>query len=295
MLHQANRKTIKKSGSIHGKGLHSGKKSKIIFHPAEENTNILLYYSSGDSSSTIPANLDHCLKTSRAVSLGNEDVVFQTIEHLMYAIFVCGITDMLIEVKGGKEIPILDGSARPFIDLFDSLGFNKYDGKVDCLVVEQPIKIEDESCSLLALPSDHFKISYTIDYPHRFLKSRSVELDYDPQFFKEKISRARTFGFLEEADSMKKNGFIQGASLKNTLVFSEAGTVNPPRFEEEAIYHKILDLIGDISLLRKSIKAHIIGYKSGHFLNIAFANRLREADDIRVSSLSEKKDSIDAS
>ena len=271
-----NRKTIKSSGAIEGKGLHSGKKCKLVFYPAEEGSGICFYSTVAGVGYKLPATVDFVVDTAFAVVLGNNHISIQTIEHLMFALYVLGITDILIEFQGGKELPVLDGSARPFIDFLQNLSIVEYNTFVEPLKIDEPVLVSDGSRYLLAYPSDNFKISYSIDYPHKLLRTLSIDLDYDSYFFEEKVARARTFGFMKEFDYMKQNGLAKGASFENTLIFTETGsTLAPARFDHEAIYHKILDLIGDLALLGVPLQFHIIGSKGGHGLDIALAHKLR--------------------
>ena len=271
------RKSIQDIGSVEGKGLHSGKKCKLTFHPAPPGAGISFYSTVSGVGYTVPATIDYVLDTSFAVIVGDENISIQTIEHLLFALYVSGITDLVIEFQNGKEIPILDGSARPFIDIFENLQITDFKETIKPLTITEPVLVLDGSRYLLAYPNDTLKFSYSIDYQHQLLKNLSIDLDYDSYFFQEKVARARTFGFMKEYNYMKKNGLAKGASLDNALLFTEdASTLAPARFDHEAIYHKILDLVGDLALLQQPLQFHIIGAKGGHGLDIAFANKLRK-------------------
>ena len=278
------RKTIKTSGMMEGVGLHSGEKLKLIFHPSESHTGIIFYQKSSNlKSSLIPANVFSVIDTSLAVTLGNGSFFVQTVEHLMFAIFCLGITDMLIEIQGSTEIPIADGSALPFIDTLEALEFHEYCDEILPIQIDKPIMVTDGDRYLVGLPHDQFKISYSIDYPHPMLKDQALQVEFEENFFKKEIGRARTFGFLKDVDYLKKNGLAQGGSTVNVLIFTPDKTLNESRFPQEPLYHKILDLVGDLALISKPIKGHILGSKGGHALDVAFGKKLLREYESQLS------------
>ncbi len=269
------RKTIKHSGFVEGIGLHSGENMRLIFHPAEEGTGIVFWKRNSVSErSLIPADVRHVIDTSLATTIGADGEYIQTIEHLMYALFVLGITDLLLEVQGGHEIPILDGSARDFIATLNELEIHEHREEVEPILITKPVMVNDGNRYLVALPADSFKVSYTIDYPHPLLKDLSIQLDYDRDFFIQEIGSARTFGFLRDVELLRQRGLAQGGSIDNALVYTPEGTLNTPRFELESLYHKILDLIGDLALLGRPIRGHILGSRGGHALDVAFGKKI---------------------
>ncbi|MCB1201840.1 MAG: UDP-3-O-[3-hydroxymyristoyl] N-acetylglucosamine deacetylase [Leptospiraceae bacterium] len=269
------RKTLKNSGSIEGVGLHSGEKMKITFHPAEEGTGLVFICRRPDFKNvTIPVHLKHVVDTSLAVTLGVGSVYVQTVEHLMYALFVHGITDLVMETEGGSEIPILDGSAQPFIDLFEELETHEHQSEVKPIIISRPVTVTDGNRYIVGLPADHFKVSYNIDYPHPNLRNQFVELDFDPRFFKSKIGSARTFGFLKDVQMLREKGLALGGSTVNALIYTPDSTLNEPRFVGESLYHKILDLVGDLALIGRPLQGHILGSRGGHALDVAFGKKI---------------------
>jgi len=269
------RKTIKNNGFVEGVGLHSGENIKLTFHPAEENTGICFY--NGKFSGVercLPVNLEHVIDTSMAVTLGKDRFYIQTIEHLMFAIHLLQITDMIIEIRGGHEIPILDGSASLFIEALNGCEFHTFPSEVDPLVISEPIMVSDGNRYLVGIPSPVRKISYHIDYPHPMLKNRSCELVFNEEFFINYIGRARTIGFLKDVEKLREKGLAQGGSVENVLVFTNEGTLNEPRFTHEPLYHKVLDMVGDLAILGRPIIGHLLGSKGGHALDIAFAKKI---------------------
>ena len=265
------RRTIKEGTVLKGIGLHSGETSTLIFHPAESGSGIT-FVSKGHE--RLPADLAHVIDTSQAVTIGQKSFIVQTIEHLMYSLFVMQVTDLTIEVQGGSEIPILDGSATPFIEALKACEFHDYSTEIEPLVIQKPISVTDGNRYIVGLPSPELRISYSIDYNHPFLKNLSTEVAYSQKYFIERIGNARTFGFLKDVEYLKERGLAQGGTTENALVFTQDGLLNEARFPDEALSHKILDLLGDLSLIRRPIIGHLLGSKGGHALDIAFAKKL---------------------
>lgn len=279
MTRQTYRTTIKHPGSYEGVGLHSGEITRLVFYPAECGTGIVFFREGQreSASTAIIASLDSVIDTSLAVTLGSGDNSFQlqTVEHLLYALFVLGITDIAIGVEGGKEIPIADGSAGPFIQTLKDLELHHYAEPVHPLIVTQPVSVTDGDRYLVALPAQDFRISYYIDYPHPLLRNQAVELGYDELLFTDTIGFARTFGFMKDVEYLRSRGLAQGGSIDNAVVYMPDGTtLNGFRFAHESVYHKILDLVGDLALVGRPIKGHILGARGGHALDVAFGKKL---------------------
>lgn len=268
------RKTIKHTGSVEGIGIHSGEKVKLFFHPYESGKGIVFYRKLSNKEIFIPMNLDYVIDTSLAVTLGHENFYIQTVEHLSFALFIMGITDILIEIQGGSEIPILDGSATEFISILDSLEMHEYSEEVNPIVITKPLMVMDGNRYIVGIPSEETKYSYSIDYPHPLLKNLSVQLDFDKHYFKNTIGHARTFGFLRDVRNLRKRGLGQGGNKDNVLIFTNKSTYNNRRFDKEALYHKLLDMIGDLAIIGRPLKGHILGSKGGHALDIAFGKKV---------------------
>jgi UDP-3-O-[3-hydroxymyristoyl] N-acetylglucosamine deacetylase len=269
------RKTVKRSGSISGIGIHSGDQCTLVFHPAEAGSGILFYRKQMDiEKSYLLSHVRNVIDTSLAVTLGNSSFHMQTVEHLLFAIYVCEISDLIVEVQGGSEVPILDGSARDFVDCFINLETHELSVEWEPVYIRQPISVTDGNRYLVAKPSSSLNISYHIDYNHPMLKDQFVELEYSQSFFIDKVSKARTFGFLKDAIELQKRGQGQGGSTENVLIYTEEGSLNKPLFPEESLYHKILDLIGDLALIGRPIVGHILGSRGGHALDVAFAKKI---------------------
>lgn len=277
------RTTIKHPGIYEGVGLHSGEITRLSFHPADCGEGIVFFGMRQGERYAVKAALENVIDTSLAVTLGagadaEHPFQLQTVEHLLYALFVLGITDIAIEVEGGKEVPIADGSAGPFIRALQKLELHHYGEKVKPLVVTRPLSVTDGDRYLVAMPSPEFQVSYFIDYPHPLLKNQAVQLKYDDAVFTETIGFARTFGFMKDVEYLRSRGLAQGGSIDNAVIYLPDGTtMNDFRFECESVFHKILDLIGDLALVGRPIQGHVLGARGGHALDVAFGKKLLAA------------------
>ena len=269
------RLTIKEKFSLKGIGVHSNQSAKITFHPEESGQGISFIRKIKGRTSRIPASVDNVSDTFLAVTLKNQDFFVRTVEHLLYATFICGITDLLIEIEGGSEIPALDGSAKPFIDSFRSSGILEHDSSINPYYITQTIEARADKSFIKIEPYPGFRIACGINFPHPLLKKQYIELEYEQDLFEEKIASARTFGFQHEIDKLHKQGLGLGGSVKNALVFSRESTLNTFRFAQEPLYHKILDIIGDLALLGGPVQGSITAYKSSHFLDIELTRKIK--------------------
>ncbi len=246
----------------------------ILFHPAPEGTGLVFYKKVGRKDVLLPVHLRHVLDTSLAVTLGNADMHVQTVEHLLYALFVEGITDLVIEVQGGSEIPILDGSAKEFLDLFGSLETHELHAEWEPIRITRPVSVSDGDRYIVGLPADDYLISYSIDYPHPHLKNQYIQLSFTKDVFRREIGHARTFGFLKDIEYLRSKGLAQGGSEQNALIYTPTDTLNEPRFDRESLHHKVLDLIGDLALIGRPLIGHVLGSRAGHALDVAFGKKV---------------------
>ncbi|MBN1912863.1 MAG: bifunctional UDP-3-O-[3-hydroxymyristoyl] N-acetylglucosamine deacetylase/3-hydroxyacyl-ACP dehydratase [Candidatus Omnitrophica bacterium] len=270
-------RTIEKEVSLSGVGLHTASKVKMKFKPADIDTGIVFVRTDLPSRPKIKVCIDSLLDQSRSprrTSLGCEGAEIHTIEHLMAALSGLNIDNILIEIDN-NEIPGMDGSSLSFFDSISQAGIREQEGRRKYCVIREPVMVEEEGCSIIALPHPEFKISYTLDYNHVFLKTDFFESAIDKDTFLKEFACARTFCLEEEAEQLKSQGMGGGADYDNTLVVGRAGVIkNKLRFENEFIRHKILDLIGDLYILSKPIKGHIIALKSGHSLNLKMVKKI---------------------
>ena len=268
------RKTIKNSVEILGIGLHKGEEIKLTLKPSENNDErgiIFKRIDVSDKNNIIKVDYRNLFDLERGTNIRNEDdVKVHTIEHFLSSLSITGVTDILVEISG-NELPILDGSSAGFVEKLLEAGIVELNEEIEPLVITEPVIFSDEKTGkyVMALPYDGFKISYTIDFNHSFLKSQYYELEVNLENYMENIAKCRTFAFDYEIDFLKKNNLALGGSLENAVVVGAEGPLNPEglRYPDEFVRHKILDIIGDLYVLGTPIKAHIIAIKAGHYVN----------------------------
>ena len=268
------RKTIKNSVEILGIGLHKGEEIKLTLKPSKNNDERGIIFKRIDVSgknNVIKVDYRNLFDLERGTNIRNEDdVKVHTIEHFLSSLSIIGVTDILVEISG-NELPILDGSSAGFVEKLLEAGIVELNEEIEPVVITEPVIFSDEKAGkyVMALPYDGFKISYTIDFNHSFLKSQYYELEVNLENYMENIAKCRTFAFDYEIDFLKKNNLALGGSLKNAVVVGANGPLNPEglRYPDEFVRHKILDIIGDLYVLGTSIKAHIIAIKAGHYVN----------------------------
>ena len=268
------RKTIKSTIEISGIGLHKGEEIKLTLKPSENNDERGIIFKRIDVSgknNVIKVDYRNLFDLERGTNIRNEDdVKVHTIEHFLSSLSITGVTDILVEISG-NELPILDGSSIGFVEKLLEAGIVELNEEIEPVVITEPVIFSDEKTGkyVMALPYDGFKISYTIDFNHSFLKSQYYELEVNLENYIENIAKCRTFAFDYEIDFLKKNNLALGGSLENAVVVGADGPLNPEglRYPDEFVRHKILDIIGDLYVLGTPIKAHIIAIKAGHYVN----------------------------
>lgn len=266
------------SNSVHcsGIGLHSGKMVSLTIHPAPVNHGIQFARVDIPHRPVIHAHFRQVIDTSLATTISSEGVIISTIEHLMATFTGMEIDNALVEVDS-FELPIMDGSAEPFTRLFKNVGVREQESKRYFFVIREPIEVAEAGKSVGIFPCDSFKITYTIDFPHPMLKEQTLTISVENESFEQEISRARTFGFVQQVDYLKKNGFALGGSLDNAIVIDQSNNIlnkDGLRYSDEFVRHKILDFLGDLSLLGMPIIGHVIANKSGHTLNHALLEKV---------------------
>ncbi len=268
------RKTIKNTVEISGIGLHKGEEIKLTLKPSENNDERGIIFKRIDVSgknNVIKVDYRNLFDLERGTNIKNEDdVKVHTIEHFLSSLSITGVTDILVEISG-NELPILDGSSAGFVEKLLEAGIVELNEEIEPVIITEPVIFSDEKAGkyVMALPYDGFKISYTIDFNHSFLKSQYYELEVNLENYMENIAKCRTFAFDYEIDFLKKNNLALGGSLENAVVVGADGPLNPEglRYPDEFVRHKILDIIGDLYVLGMPIKAHIIAIKAGHYVN----------------------------
>lgn len=264
--------TIKQPVTLSGVGLHTGTDVTVKLLPAEPNSGRYFVRTDLDSCPVIPASLEMVHSTNLCTELGDQQATVKTVEHLLAALGACGVDDLRIELNGA-EIPLLDGSARPWVEAIHQAGVTKTPSKPKCSL-SQPVLLQEEAAYVAALPASATRFTYEIDFDYPAIAKQWYSWSPTENFATE-IAPARTFGFAEQIEQLQEAGLIRGGTLDNALVCSREGWLNPPlRFADEPVRHKLLDLIGDISLLGVWPQAHFLAYKASHKLHTRLARAI---------------------
>jgi UDP-3-O-[3-hydroxymyristoyl] N-acetylglucosamine deacetylase len=270
----AYQRTLARQVGCTGVGLHSGKIVNLTIKPAPVNHGIKFVRTDLPHKPVISAHFRNVIDTSLATTLGADGVIVSTIEHLMASLAGLSIDNALVEMDA-YEAPIMDGSAEPFTSMLQKAGIKTQSRQRYTFVVKKPIEMEEDDKKVGLYPADAPKITYTIEFDHPLVKRQSYTVILNDSLFEKEICRARTFGFLHEVNYLKKNGFARGGSLENAVVLDQDRVLNQEglRYEDEFVRHKVLDCIGDLSLLGMPFFGHIVAHKSGHALNHALLKK----------------------
>ena len=261
-----NQHTINSEISITGIGIHSGKKVNLKFLPAPVDTGIR-FIRTDKNNQKVDVSPKNISSTNRATILTENKINISTPEHLLAACYGCNIDNLIIEIDN-EEVPILDGSSLEFAKLLTENKPKVQSKEKEVITISKTIKIEHETTSIEIRPSTNTKFSYSLDYPDHFIGSQTFSYEFlSTKSFIKEVAPARTYGFLKEIQHLLDNGLAKGGSLDNAIVIGETEYITPLRFQNELARHKLLDMIGDFSILGKSLQGHIIGNKSGHNLN----------------------------
>jgi UDP-3-O-[3-hydroxymyristoyl] N-acetylglucosamine deacetylase len=277
MIQYYMQKTLAKPVALSGKGVHSGKMTHLTVHPAPENHGIKFRRVDLPGTQDIPALFKLVVDTSLATVLGTNGAIVSTIEHLMASFAGLGIDNALVEIDD-YEIPIMDGSARIFTNSFEGTGVVEQSAPKHFLIVKKPIHISQGDKSVVVHPEPCFKITCQIDFSHPLIGKQTIIFDRAKNNFARDISRARTFGFIQDLELLKKFSLGKGGSLDNAIIIDKDKILNEDglRYPDEFVRHKLLDSLGDFSLLGMPIQGHIISHKSGHTLNHLFIKTFLE-------------------
>jgi len=228
----------------------------------------------------IPAHVSH-LGDQQHLQTGlvRDRASVETIEHLLAALRGMGIDNLVIELNQA-EVPIMDGSAAPWVYLVQDAGIKELNVPRKVIQIQRPIQIQDGDKRIALYPSDRFKISYTISFDHPMLRHQQKTMDVDEQTFIDEIAPARTFGFLKDVEMLRQRGLALGGSLENAIILGETGVLNQLRFEDEFVRHKMLDVIGDLALVGHPIQGHLVVHRGGHALHTALATELLKQPDV---------------
>ena len=265
--------TIRSAVECSGVGLHSGAPVKLRILPAPANTGIVFRRVDLDGFE-VEAVGRNVARVSYATSLMKKGVLISTTEHLLSALVGMRVDNAIIELDN-LELPILDGSARPFVDLVRKAGIRKQRRPRKYLRILKALEVHEGNKFIGIYPADKYSISYTINFPHPMIGREAFTLELTNGQYVSQIAPARTFGFLHEADALRQQGLIRGASKENALVLTRTGLENPPlRYQDEFVRHKILDLIGDLALIGRQVLGNVVADRAGHAMHTALVSRL---------------------
>ena len=266
--------TIQRPAEAAGVGLHSGVSVSIRILPAPPTTGIVFIRTDLERFS-VPASWRHVQKVSYATSLMRQGVLISTTEHLLSVFYSMGLDNAFVEIDN-LEVPILDGSGLPFVELIQRAGIRQHRKRRKYLRIRRPVSVEGGGKRITIVPSDRFLLTCDVFFDHPLVGRQVLETEVVPELYAEGIAPARTFGFEYELDQMRNMGLIRGASLENAVCFSRTGILNGGglRFQDECCRHKALDLIGDLALIGKPLLGHVIAERAGHAMHFALVNRI---------------------
>lgn len=268
--------TIKKETSISGIGLFTGEKVKITLHPAKEDHGIVFKRLDLVDKPLLRAKLEFVKETNKRTFVGFGKKSVQTVEHILSTLAAFNIDNILIEIDG-SEIPITDGSSKVFADLIQKVGVEKQTKLAKIYTLKEPVTLIENTTHLIALPADEYRISFALHHANsEFLKAQYFSYVVEKNTYLKEIAPSRTYSIYEEIKPLLDKNLIKGGNLDNAVVIKDNKVVNSEgvRFSNEMVRHKILDLMGDLSLIGKRFLAHIIAIRSGHLTNIKFAKKL---------------------
>ncbi len=271
-------RTLRRAISCTGIGLHSGNKVTLALKPAPADFGIR-FRRTDLGGIEIPATVQHLAGINYATGLSRDAGSVETVEHLLAALASLGVDNAIVELTH-PEVPIMDGSAAPWVYLVNEAGLKRLAAPRRYLKVLRPISLTRGDKRIAIYPSEHFKVTYSIAFDHPLLRHQSRTMRINEESFVEEIAPARTFGFLKEVEMLRQQGLALGGSLENAIVIGDTGVLNNAlRFDDEFVRHKILDVIGDLALIGRPLIGHVVAHRGGHALHTAFAARVLEETD----------------
>jgi UDP-3-O-[3-hydroxymyristoyl] N-acetylglucosamine deacetylase len=271
-------RSLRRAVSCAGIGLHSGRKVTLSLKPAPADFGVR-FRRADLGGLEVPATVKHVGGINYATGLTRDAVKVDTVEHLLAALVSLGIDNVVVELNS-PEVPIMDGSASPFIYLIHEAGVRQLGSPRRYLKVLRPLSLSRHDKSIAIFPSEQLKVTYTIAYDHPLLQHQTRTIQVTEQSFVEDIAPARTFTFLNEVEMLRQQGLALGGSLENAVVIGDTGVLNHSlRFEDEFVRHKILDVIGDMALVGYPVVGHLVAHRGGHALHTAFAAHVLEETD----------------
>lgn len=281
--------TIQRPAQIEGVGLHTAVPSHLRFVPAPPDTGVVFRRVDLDNFE-IEAHVRNVARVSYATSLMKQGVLLSTTEHVLAALYSCGIDNVYVEVDA-LELPILDGSAKPFIDLLAKTGTRKQRRPRKYLRVSKPLEFIDGARRMGIYPCDRFRVNCFVDYDHPAVGSQEIEMEVTRETFSSELAPARTFGFMKDFQGLRSMGLIRGGSVENAIVLDDKSVLNGPlRFHDEFGRHKALDLIGDLALVGRPLQALVVAHKAGHALHTQLVTRLLADSSLWTETIEERSD-----
>jgi UDP-3-O-[3-hydroxymyristoyl] N-acetylglucosamine deacetylase len=273
-------RTLKKEINCFSVGLHTGRKVNMKIKPAPVDTGIIFVRTDLPDAQPIHANYNNVCDTTLATTLGANGITVSTVEHLLSAFSGMGVDNAIIELDS-FEVPVMDGSALPFVNMLKEVGTHVQKKNKKMLIIKKPVSVNDGDASAMFVPADEFKITYEIDFKHPVIGKQSYHMTFSDEKYEKEICAAQTFGFLKDLEFLQAKGLALGGSLKNAIVLDNNKIINKEglRIENVFVKHKILDAIGDLFLLGMPIIGHFIAYKSGHRLNNLLLKELMNKKD----------------
>lgn len=266
--------TVQRPVEASGIGLHSGVPVSIRILPAPPSTGIVFVRTDLENFQ-VPASWRYVARVSYATSLMRQGVLISTTEHLLSVLYSMGIDNAYIEIDN-LEVPILDGSGLPFVELLHRAGVRTHRRRRRFMRIRRPVSVEANGKRISILPADRFLLTCDIYFDHPLVGRQSLEMELTPEHFAAEIAPARTFGFIYELDQMRNMGLIRGANLDNAVCFDRRDVMNPEglRFADECCRHKALDLIGDLAMMGRPLLGHVIAERAGHAMHAALVSRI---------------------
>ncbi|HEX6309229.1 MAG TPA: UDP-3-O-acyl-N-acetylglucosamine deacetylase [Longimicrobiales bacterium] len=276
--------TIAGETSFQGVGLHTGDSVRLRFLPAEPGTGVRFRRIDVDGAPEIPATLDHVAGTDRNTTLAAEGARVATVEHLLAAITACGIDNLVVEIDAG-EVPIGDGSFAPFFDLLRGAGLRTQGTAARVLELSEPVRASGPGgATYVAVPHEEYLVATTIEFPHPLIRRQFGAYRVTCDEFATELSGARTFGFLKDAEALRERGLVKGVSLDNAIVLDGDGVASGElRWPDEFVRHKAGDVIGDLALIGRRLRAQVIANRPSHAGNIALARAIVQAETKRTN------------
>ncbi len=275
---QLQQRTLRRSVQCAGIGLHSGQKVTVALRPAPADTGIR-FRRTDLGGVEIPALAPYLAgRPQLQTGLVSGTAAVETVEHLLAALRSLGVDNVWVDLNH-REVPIMDGSSAPWVYMIQDAGVKDLAAPLKTMQVLRAVQVQQGDKRISLYPADRFKVSYTISFDHPLLRHQQKTLELTEQQFIDEIAPARTFGFLKEVEILRQRGLALGGSLENAVVLGETGVLNPLRFEDEFVRHKILDAVGDLALVGHPIRGHLVVHRGGHALHTALASELLRQRD----------------